>query len=168
MDQMGYDKGLIRYTTENALSGERPKILRPRVIVYAIVLIALIVAVGYGLASRTPLALDIIRDRNTLYRETNDGMVENVYILKLINMDDKDHRYEVAVSGIDGMTLGLDMEQIPVIAHEVLSISARVRADPYSLERTSSIITFTLQSVDDESLRVEAEARFLGPAVQTK
>lgn len=95
-------------------------------------------------------------------------MVENVYILKLINMDNKGHRYEITVSGIDGMELGLDTKQIPVNAHEVLSTSARVRADPSSLERTSSTITFTLQSVDDESLRVEEEARFLGPAVQAQ
>jgi cytochrome c oxidase accessory protein FixG len=163
MDQMGYDKGLIRYTTENALSGQRPRILRPRVIAYAVVLLALAAAVGVGLASRTPLALDVIRDRNALYRETHEGLVENVYTLKLINMDGKDHRYEIAVSGIDGMELRLDADRIPVAAREVLSISARVRADPYSLERASSTIVFTLQAIDDDSLRVEEEARFLGP-----
>ena len=163
MDKMGYDKGLIRYTTENALSGEQVKILRPRVIIYAIGLLALVAAVGDGLVSRTPLALDVIRDRNTLYRETGEGLVENVYTLKLINMDDEDHRYEVTVSGIEGMQLRLDTDQIPVAAHEVLNVSARVRVDPYSLERASSTISFTLQSVDDRSLRVEEEARFLGP-----
>jgi cytochrome c oxidase accessory protein FixG len=168
MDKMGYEKGLIRYTTENALSGEQVKILRPRVIIYAIGLLALVAAVGYGLATRIPLALDVIRDRNTLYRETGEGLVENVYTLKLINMDDEDHRYEVTVSGIEGMQLRLDTDQIPVAAHEVLNVSARVRVDPYSLERASSTISFTLQSVDDESLRVEEEARFLGPVAGTR
>jgi len=168
MDKMGYEKGLIRYTTENALSGEQVKILRPRVIIYAIGLLALVAAVGYGLATRTPLVLDVIRDRNTLYRETGEGLVENVYTLKLINMDDEDHRYEVTVSGIEGMQLRLDTDQIPVAAHEVLNVSARVRVDPYSLERASSTISFTLQSVDDESLRVEEEARFLGPVAGTR
>ncbi len=163
MGQMGYDKGLIRYTTENALSGEQPRILRPRVIAYAVVLLALVAALGAGIAGRTPLALDVIRDRNALYRETNEGLVENVYTLKLINMDSKDHRYEISVSGIDGMELGLDADLVPVAAHEILSISARVRADPYSLTRASSTIVFTLQAIDDGRLRVEEEARFLGP-----
>ena len=94
--------------------------------------------------------------------------MENVYTLKLINMDDKDHRYEVTVSGIEGMQLRLDTDQIPVAAHEVLNVSARVRVDPYALERTSSTISFTLQSVDDRSLRVEEEARFLGPVARTR
>jgi cytochrome c oxidase accessory protein FixG len=168
MDQMGYEKGLIRYTTESALSGEQPKILRPRVIVYAVVLLGLIAAVGYGLATRTPLALDVIRDRNTLFRETNEGLVENVYTLKLINMDDADHRFNVTANGIDGMQLELDADPVPVSAREVLSISARVKADPYLLKRASSTITFTLRAEDDASLKVDEEARFLGPVVQAQ
>jgi len=164
MDQMGYDKGLIRYTTESAVSGERPKILRPRVLVYGAGLLALMLAVSAGLAARTPLALDIIRDRAALYRETNEGLVENVYTLKLINMDDTDHRFAVEASGIEGLELEIGTREIPVAAHEVLSVSARVRADPYVLDRSSSTITFALQSLEDPSLRVEEEARFLGPA----
>jgi len=66
------------------------------------------------------------------------------------------------------MQLRLDTDQIPVAAHEVLNVSARVRVDPYSLERASSTISFTLQSVDEESLRVEEEARFLGPVAGTR
>jgi cytochrome c oxidase accessory protein FixG len=168
MDQMGYDKGLIRYTTESTVAGERPHILRPRVIIYAAVLLALMAAVGIGIAGRTPLALDVIRDRNTLYRETSEGLVENVYTLKLINMDDEAHRYEIHVAGIEGLELDLEQREIPVTAHEVLSVSARVRADPYSLERASSSITFTLRSLDDTSVRVEEEARFLGPGAPAR
>ena len=168
MDKMGYEKGLIRYTTENALSGEKVRILRPRIVIFGIALLALVVALAVGIASRTPLVLDVIRDRNTLYRETGEGLVENVYTLKLINMDDTDHRYAITVSGIEGMELDLDTDQIPVAAHEVLSVSARVRADPYSLERASSTIVFTLQSVDDVALKVEEEARFLGPVAQAQ
>ena len=164
MDQMGYDKGLIRYTTESAVSGERPRILRPRVLIYGTVLIGLMVAVGAGLASRTPLGLDVIRDRASLYRETNEGLVENVYTLKLINMDDAEHRFTVQASGIEGLELDLGTREIPVAAHEVLSVSARVRVDPYRLERASSTITFTLQSIDNPALSVDEEARFLGPA----
>ncbi len=163
MDQMGYDKGLIRYTTESAVAGEQPRIMRPRVIVYAVALLALMSAVGVGLVGRTPFALDVIRDRNTLYRETNEGLVENVYTLKLINMDSKEHQVVISAFGIDDLQLDLASRQIPVAAHEVLNVPARVRADPYSLERSSSTITFALESIDDGSLRVEEEARFLGP-----
>ncbi len=168
MDQMGYQKGLIRYTTESAVSGEKPKILRPRMIIYAVGLLALVSALAIAIVSRTPLALDIIRDRNALYRETNEGLVENVYTLKLINMDDEEHAYEISVFGIDGIELDIDKNPLPVAAREVLSVSARVRADPYSLKRSSSSIVFTLEATGNSSHRVEEEARFLGPVTSAQ
>ena len=163
MDQMGYQKGLIRYTTESAVSGEKPRILRPRMVVYAVGLLALVAALAIAIVSRTPLALDIIRDRNALYRETSEGLVENVYTLKLINMDDEAHVYVISVLGIDGLELDIDKNPVPVAAREILSVSARVRADPYSLKRSSSTIVFTLEATGESSHRVDEEARFLGP-----
>jgi cytochrome c oxidase accessory protein FixG len=163
MEQMGYDKGLIRYTTENAVSNQPTRILRPRMVVYAGVLIALTIALVYAVASRTPLALDVIRDRNALYRQTDEGLVENVYTLKLINMDDRAHRYGVTVKGIDGIELEMDSPDVLVDGGEVLSVSARVRADPHSLKRTSTTIAFVLEAVNGAGHRVEEEARFLGP-----
>ena len=168
MDQMGYPKGLIRYTTESAVSGEKPRILRPRMVVYAVGLLALVSTLVIAIVSRTPLALDIIRDRNALYRETNEGLVENVYTLKLINMDDDEHVYKISVLGIDGMELDIDRNPVPVAAREILNVSARVRADPYSLKRSSSIIIFTLEATGDSSHRVDEEARFLGPVTSTQ
>lgn len=132
-------------------------------IIYATILAGLVIALFSSVVTRTPLALDIIRDRNALYRETNQGLVENVYTLKLINMDDGEHEYTISVSGIEGIELDTDLNPVPVAGREVLSVPARVRADPYSLQRSSTTIMFSLESTDDASLRVEEEARFLGP-----
>ena len=82
---MHYPKGLIRYITENALEGVKTQLLRPRVIVYAVVLILLTSAVFWGIAMRDLVSLDVIRDRNTLYCEAVEGLIENVYTLKVIN-----------------------------------------------------------------------------------
>ena len=95
--------------------------------------------------------------------ETTQGLVENVYTLKLINMDDQEHVYAISVSGIEGMVLDTDSNPVPVAGREVLSVSARVRADPYSLERSSTTIVFSLEATDGASYRVDEEARFLGP-----
>ena len=82
MERMNYPKGLIQYTTENAAAGQPVRLFRPRLLVYGLILVALAVALGVSLGLRTPLELDVIRDRNALYRQTSDGMVENVYTLK--------------------------------------------------------------------------------------
>ena len=93
MDRMGYARGLVRYTTEHALEGGQTKIFRPRVLIYAGILLILLVTVVYSIAVRTPAKLDIIRDRNTLYRETSEGLIENVYTLRILNKDDETHAW---------------------------------------------------------------------------
>jgi len=87
MDKMGYEKGLVRYTTQNRIDGKTTNLFRPRIIIYASLLIIVSLTLVYSIATRIPLELDIIRDRNALYRETVDGLIENIYTLKLINMD---------------------------------------------------------------------------------
>jgi cytochrome c oxidase accessory protein FixG len=163
MDRMGYPRGLIRYTTENALEGKPTRVLRPRVMVYGLVLLALLSAVAYGIATRVPVDLDVIRDRNTLFRETPEGLIENVYTLKLLNMDRADHRYSLAVSGLDDVTMRLDDADLTVPAGAVREVTVRLQVDPYDLEPGANNVYFTLTSLDDESLTARQEARFVGP-----
>jgi len=94
---MGYEKGLVRYTTQNRIDGKTTNLFRPRIIIYASLLIIVSLTLVYSIATRIPLELDIIRDRNALYRETVDGLIENIYTLKLINMDTKDHQYKLHI-----------------------------------------------------------------------
>lgn len=163
MERMNYPKGLIRYTTENAVSGVPSRVFRPRIFIYGVIVLGLAVALGVSLAMRTPLALDVIRDRNALYRETAQGLVENVYTLKIINMDDKRHSFRLSVRGIEGVELLTEVSTIEVDAGEVRSLPARLRVDPYSLEKPSSRVVFELMATDNPSLKVETEGRFLGP-----
>src|SRR5690606_37037028 len=96
MDKMEYPRGLIRYTTENALHGRRSRVLRPRVLIYGVLLLAIISGTLWSMTHRMPLRADLIRDRNALYRELPDGLIENVYTLKITNMDDADHEYRLS------------------------------------------------------------------------
>ncbi len=164
MDKMGYPRGLVRYTTENALEGKATAILRPRVLVYATVLVGMLAVVGYSIVARVPLDLDVIRDRNTLYRETADGLVENVYTLKVINMDEREHRFQLSTSGLEPASLKLDHETFVVAAGQVREFSARLQVDPLDLARTSSEVFFELRALDEDGLMVREPARFLGPA----
>ena len=92
MDRIGYEPGLIRYTTENALEGKSTHIVRPRMLVYAGILVILLVSTVVSIIIRTPAKLDVIRDRNALFRETDEGLVENVYTLRILNKDNQAHK----------------------------------------------------------------------------
>ena len=163
MDKMGYEKGLIKYTTEQSMKGGKTHILRPRIIIYAVILLAIFAAFAWSFSQRISLGLDVIRDRNTLYRETGDGLIENVYILKVLNMDSSGHEYDLRVSGIPGLSLHKDMAVIRVDPGSVLELPVRLRADEADLDARSSNVVFELVATDDDALVAREDARFLGP-----
>ena len=163
MAKMSYPKGLIRYTTENALEHHHTRIIRPRMLIYAALLVLLTGLLVYSISQRIPVELDIIRDRNTLYRDTAEGLVENVYMLKVINMDERDHHYSLTASGLDGLQLLPHAPRIHAAAGEVLNLSVRLRIDPVSLRTASSEIHFTLQAQGHPDIRTTQSGRFIGP-----
>jgi polyferredoxin len=164
MDKMNYDRGLIRYTTENTLEGNQTHVLRPRVIIYGLILIGITISAFYSIMTRMPLGLDVIRDRNSLYRETDDGLIENVYNLKLLNMDKQAHTYTLVADGIPDMILKMDSSEIMVDSGAVVELPVRVQVDAENLESRSSEISFTLRAIGFDELVVIEEARFLGPS----
>jgi polyferredoxin len=163
MDKMGYPKGLIRYTTENALEGQPSRILRPRVLVYGSLLAAIGVALVVSVLLRVPLDVDVVRDRNSLYRETNEGWVENVYTLRILNMDNNPHTYRLAATGIDGAKLLSDVDSVAIESGQVRELAVRLQADPAVLKERSTRITFRVEAEDNARLVATEEARFLGP-----
>ncbi|MBL1143119.1 MAG: cytochrome c oxidase accessory protein CcoG [Proteobacteria bacterium] len=162
MDRMKYPKGLIRYTTQNAIDGKQTRIIRPRVVIYFILLALFSSLFVYTLSQRSSIALDIIRDRNQLYRETS-GLIENIYTLKLINMDDDTHEFNVTVEGIDNLQLLIDKESIIVEAGMVSDLPVRLRAEEENLKGRSTVVYFTVSSKDEDNLSIKQEAKFLGP-----
>jgi cytochrome c oxidase accessory protein FixG len=163
MDKMGYPKGLIRYTTENELEGAPRHILRPRVIVYTLLLAGIAAALVTAVLLRTPLELHVIRDRNVLYRPTDQGLVENVYLLKILNMDTEPHVYTVRAAGIEGLQLKTEVDEVAVLAGEVRELPVHVEVDPCKLTQESTPIVFEVRTVDDSDLSERETARFLGP-----
>ena len=162
MDKMSYPRGLIRYTTENALTNKSTQVLRPRMIVYATILLALIVGLTTAMATRTPIILDVIRDRNTLYRELPGDLIENSYTLKIINQDDSDRTFILAVSGVEGITLDRDTGLVEVGGGEVLSLPVRARThrdNAYGIME----IEFSVTAQDDAKIATTEDSRFLGP-----
>jgi len=163
MDKMSYPRGLIRYTTENAAQGKKQHIVRPRILVYATILLILCGTLLTNLFLRVPLELDVIRDRNTLYRETREGLIENVYTLKILNMDSRAHQYDLRADGIDGMRLVLDQLDITVPAGAVQELVVRIQADEFNMEARSVPVKFYLQATEANHLTAVEEARFVGP-----
>ncbi len=162
MDKVGYPRGLIRYTTQNALEGKPSRTFRPRTFVYA-ALLGLIFLAGFaGLMARKTVALDVIRDRNALYQETGDDEIENVYNVKILNKDSAAHTYRLSVEGIAGAKIEAERHTWRVDGGEVYSVPLRVEA-PAGAVRGGHDIFFVLTDADGPSRRVVEKARFIAP-----
>jgi len=166
MDKMHYPRGLIRYTSENALEGRPLRLLRPRVLIYGALLVAIGTALVVSVLLRVPLDIDVVRDRNTLYRETGEGWVENVYTLRVLNMDHAPHRYRISAEGIEGLRLDGEYRGIAVESGQVSEIVVRLQADPGQLKKRSSEVTFKVEAEDNARLVDTEEAKFLGPVLR--
>jgi cytochrome c oxidase accessory protein FixG len=165
MHKMNYPKGLIRYTTENVLNGKPTHILRPRLFVYAGILLAVFIGISVAISTRSLVQLDVIRDRNTLFRESGNGLIENVYRLRMMNIDNQAHIYDVTALGIEGLQLFID-RQIEIEPGGVMTLPVRLAADPDLLKKRSTLISFQLTAQKNAAISITEEARFLGPIVR--
>ncbi len=162
MDKMGYEKGLIRYTTENELEGTKTRFLRPRMVGYAAALIIMLGMFFYTLNSRTSFELDILRDRNQLFRTNASGEIENVYTIKLVNKEEKPHQMTISVNGIAGLKANSPMT-FTVNAGEVASHIVRLALPAGIDTKGSKEIEFSISS-EDESLPITSvSSRFITP-----
>ena len=165
MEKMGYPKGLVKYTNEHANEGKEHHIIRPRMIFYAIILAAVFATFIYALNQRIPFEVDVIRDRNTLYTTTVDGLIENVYSIKLLNMSQQPRTYEMTVAGLEDIKVLGDMT-VTVPAGEVVTVPVRLQVKPASLGIGRNTIVFSAKAIEDPSVVAESESRFLGPSAR--
>jgi cytochrome c oxidase accessory protein FixG len=162
MDKMGYEPGLIRYTTQNAIDGKPTRVLRPRVLVYGAVLVALTAGWTWGVTARSPLIAEVLRDRNALYRIAGDGRVENGYTLKLVNKDHRAHDYRITIdSDVAGIALQDDAGQaVHASAEQVLTLPLVVSAPAGVSGRHE--LQFQVESVDGKASET-VDSSFFGP-----
>jgi polyferredoxin len=160
MDKMGYPRGLIRNTTQNALEGKRSRIIRPRVLIYGGLLLAIFAGFVFGILNRTPLILDVMRDRNALYRTAADGSIENGYTLRIVNKDIVPRSFTVRIEGAEGVVLVEAGARHAAAAEEVLTVPVTLRA-PAGVAKGRIDLRVVVES--DAGVQAVEETRFFGP-----
>jgi cytochrome c oxidase accessory protein FixG len=168
MDKMNYPRGLVRYTTENALEQRPSRVLRPRVLVYGALLLLIIGGVGYSLTQRVPLIMEVLADRNVVYREVDWQTLENIYTVRILNKDRVAHDYVLRVDGLPGIELVHRPERIRVAAGDTDTVIARVRVPRESVQGAGNVFEFILESSQDPTIRRNNTARFVAPEQPTE
>jgi polyferredoxin len=73
---------------------------RRRVQLYAGLLLALSGLMAWSMAQRADIRVDVIRDRGVMARQVDDGAVENVYRVQLMNQTDLPQRITLSATGL--------------------------------------------------------------------
>ena len=168
MDKISAPRGLVRYWTDHAQTYRWSSahilrhMVRPRVLIYSAVLLV-IVSVFFGtLLTRTPVKMDVIRDRGSMGREVENGQIENVYRLQIMNTDESRHHYHIGVEGIEGITLQ-GTGEVTLGSTESRSVPVDVRVPEGKGSKGSNKIWFTLIDTDHPEVSLREKAVFFVP-----
>lgn len=159
MDKMGYAKGLISYTTEHSLQGQTTKVVRPKLLGYFVVLLVVCSAFVWTLYSRMPVEMDVVRDRGSLFRETDEGLIENTYTLKIINKSQQAQTYKLAVTGLDKASW-LGQTEITIPGGDTANVPISLAVDPVELAKPMTDIEFSLENSQDAAIRLTQRSNF--------
>jgi cytochrome c oxidase accessory protein FixG len=171
MDQMNYPRGLIRYATQNGLDKgwNKPtllkRVLRQRVLVYGALLLVATTSLAVSLGQRSPVRLDVVRDRGVISRVVEGGAVENIYRLHLMNATESAQHYSVTVLGPPGLTLGtpLALGLDPVEAR-TFPVSVRLgSAQAAALAGQTLALQFEVTQTGQDAVRTREKTTFHVP-----
>ena len=169
MDKMSYPRGLIRYTSENALKHQYVEhdlvkhIARPRVLMYGLVLTVALSATVTALLLRQPIKVNLAHDRVALVRETDEGWLENSYRMQIENADEKAHTYRITAEGLPGMKWQVEGgNHVKVESTGTADVGVRLQVDPVNVGPGSHEIHFIIQAEDTPSLQTREKASFIG------
>ncbi|MDE1950421.1 MAG: cytochrome c oxidase accessory protein CcoG [Burkholderiales bacterium] len=132
MGRMGYAPGLIRYSTENGLRNGwsraqmMARALRPRVLIYAGLLVVAASAFALSLAWRAPLLVDVIKDRGALGRMVESGAIENVYRVQVMNRSERPQRLRLSASGLPGIGVTAPVLEVPATGIASATVALRL------------------------------------------
>ena len=175
MEKVGRPRGLIGYDTDANLvkraRGETPifRIFRLRTILYAVILVIVAGVMLVALANRSPLDLNVLRDRNPLYVTLSDGSIRNGYTIKILNKARVETAFVLTIDGVPNAVMSVvgkseneagDILTVP--PDQLRSFRVLVAAPSDSLDGKSTPIRFT---VTDSTAGVAASvaSQFRGP-----
>jgi cytochrome c oxidase accessory protein FixG len=160
MDKMGYARGLVRFSTQNAMTHQWSssdmwqRLMRPRIQIYTMILVAIVLGLLVSLGLRTPFKVDVVRDRSTLSRITEYGTLENVYRLQIMNAAEHAQTYRLLVRGLPQLKITTDTD-VMVDAAQARWIVLRADIPYGSAEPGSHKIQFEIQAVGSDAFVVE-------------
>jgi len=162
MEKMSYPKGLIRFTSLDELESGKTNFFRPRLFGYSLAVLAMVSAFIYTISTRTPLSVDVIRDRGARLYRVSGNEIQNVYTVKINNMDRLSHEYAISVSG-DYPFEVKHYRPVNIEAGEVFTVPLRVGINRSELTTEKAELQIRVVAKDNLELNAVEQTNFIGP-----
>ena len=169
MNRIGRPLGLIGYRSLASLEGRRTRLLRPRVVIYGVLLVASVLGFGAAIVAREPLSLEVERNRTSLYQRSADGRIGNAYTLHVQNRERQDHVYRIGIDAPARFQLVAGVNPLPIPATGDVTASVFVLAQPDATaeDEDGTPIRFHLENVERPGRKIARDSTFLAPAHET-
>lgn len=163
MEHVGRPRDLIAYRSLVSLEGLRPaRLLRPRVLVYGALLIAVMALFGAQLQRRSPMDLQVAHGTSSLYTTSADGRVGNSFTLHIENRGREERSYRLRLEEDEVFELIAGLNPIPVPAIATTETKVFVIPKP-GMHSTSREIRFVLEPIDGSAAPIVRRARYVKP-----
>jgi cytochrome c oxidase accessory protein FixG len=165
MDKIDRPRGLIRYTSLDALEGkpEIPLFKRPRPLIYITIMVLALSGILYGLTHLGTLELKVIHSRSPLFVQMTDGTIQNEYDLKILNKLDTEMEVSILATGPDGLVIADGGKNVKINPGRLASRILFIKVPKKSLTDSRMPLTFTVQNVDNPEDKVSYESAFFSP-----
>jgi cytochrome c oxidase accessory protein FixG len=162
MVKVGKPKGLIRYASYNSIKEGIQKLIRPRVLGYIVVLLALVTFLSFMIATRSDIETTILKVPGTLFQRGEDGTISNLYNVEFVNKTFEDITLEVKVDSPPEAILSKVGEQsIVVPAGEMLKSVYFIKIPADKIDEARQVIMI---GVYKDGKRIEkVKVKFIGP-----
>jgi len=165
MDRIGLDRGLVRYTSQAELAGDRRFFLRPRVVVYSAILAVMFGALGFSLAGKSSADVTLLRGLGAPFTILPDGRVSNQIRIKIANRSEEDRSYLIELAGSSGLELIAPENPLTVAPGETEMTAAFITAPSSTFKNGEAPIALTIG--DGVDYTKTFDYRILGPAVRS-
>ena len=166
MEKIGRPKGLIRYASLSEIQGRPVKKLyqKPRPIAYMLIFILAMSGIVYGLSHLGSLKLRVIPERQPLFTELSNDMVQNKYDVKVVNKQEQDRYVQVSViTPLRGYQV-IGAEQPLLVKHgKDTSYTIYIKAPKNGIDSEINKIIFHVQDTEDAKSVAEYETMFNAP-----
>ncbi|HTQ47456.1 MAG TPA: cytochrome c oxidase accessory protein CcoG [Polyangiaceae bacterium] len=161
MGRLGRPRGLIRYDSQDGLAGKPRRIVRPRVILYSVLLVVGAVVALLATRRRTDFEATLLRLPGEPYT-LDDGQVRNSLQLHLVNKRADLERYRIQVEHADGMTVVLPMQEVALQSMASTRVPLFLTVSRASFHAEFPVRVHVVREADARD-EVAASATFLGP-----